>query len=301
MQTLFLIADLMHRDDVGVALGDDDAAGLRRGRTREIGREELAALVKEVDAGRRLWAVDVLRPAPFVVRNEAAPGKAAHASARVGQRKDDLRAKAVVDAPALVGLHREAGVVELAVAESRSARRVEHRVPCARRVADAKLAQRSLLEAALCQVRSRTLGLLRFPQLARVVRGGALEQLEQTLAAHTLLGRARILVLELEGDLVTVGEQLERALEVHALGLHDEREGVARGLAAEAVVDLLGRVDPERRRALVVKRAQPGEAVGARLAQLGARRDEIDHVDRLADALLGVVGVEGHRAGSPTA
>ena len=40
--------DLVHRDDVGVALGDDDAAGLRRRRPREVGREELAALVEEV-------------------------------------------------------------------------------------------------------------------------------------------------------------------------------------------------------------------------------------------------------------
>ena len=42
-------ADLVHRDDVGVALGDDDAAGLRRRRAREVGGEELAALVEEVD------------------------------------------------------------------------------------------------------------------------------------------------------------------------------------------------------------------------------------------------------------
>ncbi len=74
---------------------------------------------------------------------------------------------------------------------------------------------------------------------------GSLEQLEQALAALALLGGLRILVLKLQSHLVAVGEQLERTLEVDALGLHDERERVARGLAAEAVVDLLDRVDAE--------------------------------------------------------
>jgi hypothetical protein len=104
----------------------------------------------------------------------------------------------------------------------------------------------------------------------------------------------RILLLELERDLVAVGEQLDRTLEVHALGLHDECERVAGGLTAEAVVDLLGRVDPERRGALLVKRAQAGEAVGAGTPQLRARGHEVHHVDGVADALLGVVGVESH-------
>ena len=85
-------ADLVHRDDVGVALGRDDEPGLRRGGAREVGGEELAALVEELALG----AVDVLRP-PVVRVAERAAREAAHAPARVGEREHDLRAEAVVD------------------------------------------------------------------------------------------------------------------------------------------------------------------------------------------------------------
>ena len=83
------------------------------------------------------------------------------------------------------------------------------------------------------------------------------EQLEQALAAPAALGRARVLLLALELDAVAVGEELERAVEVEPFGLLHEREDVARGLAAEAVVDLLSGSIAERGRALVVERAQP--------------------------------------------
>ena len=98
----------------------------------------------------------------------------------------------------------------------------------------------------------------------------------------------------LQLDPVALGQQLQGAFEVEALGLLHEREDVAGGLAAEAVVDLLARVDPERRRALVVERAQALVAAGPGAAQLGARGDELDHVDRVAHAVLGLGGVEGH-------
>jgi hypothetical protein len=91
-------AGLVHRDDVGVALGDDDAARLRRGRAGDVGAEELAALVEEI----ALRAVDVLRPAALAVVGERPPGEPAHAPAGVGQREDDLRAEAVVELAGLL-------------------------------------------------------------------------------------------------------------------------------------------------------------------------------------------------------
>ena len=100
------------------------------------------------------------------------------------------------------------------------------------------------------------------------------------------LGLPRVLLLALQLDPVALGQQLQRAAEVHALGLLHEREQIARGLAAEAVVDLLRRVDAERRRALVVERAQPLVARRPRAAQLGARGDQLDEVDRVADPVL---------------
>jgi hypothetical protein len=51
------------------------------------------------------------------------------------------------------------------------------------------------------------------------------------------------------------------------------------------VVELVDGIDPERRRALVMKRAQALVAVGARAAQFGLGTDEVDHVDRVAHPL----------------
>ena len=67
----------------------------------------------------------------------------------------------------------------------------------------------------------------------------------------------RVLGLALQRHAVALGQRLERLAEVEPLGLHHELEDVAARAAAEAVVELLDRVDPERRRALVVERAQP--------------------------------------------
>ena len=110
----------------------------------------------------------------------------------------------------------------------------------------------------------------------------------QPLAALALLGRLRVLLLGLQLDAETVGQRLERAREVEPLGLHHEREHVAGGLAAEAVVDLLDRVDAERGRALVVERA------AAEVLVAPARRSSVrsettrEHVDRVAHAIARV-------------
>jgi hypothetical protein len=106
---------------------------------------------------------------------------------------------------------------------------------------------------------------------------------------------ARVLRLALELYPVAVGQRLQRAREVEPLGLHHEREDVAAGAASEAVVELLDGVDPERRRALVVERAQPLEPPHARLPQLRPRADELLEVDRVADPLAGVLCVPRHQ------
>jgi hypothetical protein len=60
------------------------------------------------------------------------------------------------------------------------------------------------------------------------------------------------------------------------------------------VVELVLGVHGERRRALIVERAEPRPA-GADAAQVRARADHLDHVDGLLDALDRVAGVERHR------
>ena len=75
------------------------------------------------------------------------------------------------------------------------------------------------------------------------------------------LGRvARVLGLALQRHAVALGQRLQRRAEVQPLRLHHELEDVAARAAAEAVVELLDRVDAERRRALLVERAQPLQA-----------------------------------------
>ena len=57
-------------------------------------------------------------------------------------------------------------------------------------------------------------------------------------------------------DAVALGQQLERLKEADALDFHDELEDVAAHAAAEALVELVARVDGERRRLFGVERAQ---------------------------------------------
>src|SRR5262249_12475345 len=149
-----------------------------------------------------------------------------------------------------------ARVEDLPVAEPALAAGHQQLVPRARRVADPERAQRLLGEAAVGQVPARGRCLLRLPQVALVEAGRALQQLQQPLARLAALGRARVLVLDGQLDADALGQRLHRADEVQALGLLDELERVAPDPAAEAVVDALVSIHAERRRALLVERAQ---------------------------------------------
>ena len=96
--------------------------------------------------------------------------------------------------------------------------------------------------------------------------------------------RPRVLSLALQLDPVAVGEQLDRLGEAEPLLLLDELDRVAADPAAEAVVELLLGVDRERRRALLVERAEADPA-GALAAQVGVGGDHLDDVGRLLDPL----------------
>src|SRR5215218_1607810 len=86
--------------------------------------------------------------------------EAEHAPARVAEREHDPPAEAVVGAPLAARAGGQAGGDELAVGEPGAPGGEEQPVPRARRVADAELAQKILLEPARGQVRARRLGLL---------------------------------------------------------------------------------------------------------------------------------------------
>ena len=106
--------------------------------------------------------------------------------------------------------------------------------------------------------------------------------------------RPRVLLLALQLDPVAVGEQLHRLGEAEPLLLLDELDHVAADPAAEAVVELLLRLDRERRRALLVERAEADPA-GALAAQVGVGGDHLDDVGRLLDPFEALGGDQRHQ------
>src|SRR2546425_1921405 len=171
----------------------------------------------------------------------------------VPQREDDSRPEAVVEAAAAAPLD-EAGRLQIPFAEAGRERPLQHAVPGARRIADSERLERLPLKTTSLQVLPRLGSLARVPEITRVERRCLGEQLVQPLAVPAPLLLTRIGRVVGELDAVAVGEPLERLGEVEALLLLDELEDVASRLATEAVVELLGRVDREARRTLVVER-----------------------------------------------
>lgn len=124
----------------------------------------------------------------------------------------------------------------------------EHDVEAVRGEPDAEGPQRLLLKPTRGEVLARRRHSRRLPQVALVKSRGAVEQLVLALGPAARGGRGGILgALLAERDAVAVGEELDRTTKVQALGLLDELEDVAAGLAAEAVVELLRRVDAQAR------------------------------------------------------
>src|SRR5437764_1915387 len=102
------------------------------------------------------------------------------------------------------------------------------------------------------------------------------------MPAACVVDRRALLVLERNPE--AVGEPLDGRREVEPLGLLDEADHVAALAAAEAVEELLDRVDGKARRALLVERAAPSEA-RAGLPQRRALLDDGDEVCTLPDRL----------------
>ena len=107
--------------------------------------------------------------------------------------------------------------------------------------------------AAAAQVVAGLAGVGSDQQPLVVPLGGLLHGVEQDLAPLAVPARARVLA---DGDARLVGQAPHRIDEVEVLDGPDEADGVALGLAAEAVVEALVGVDAERRGLLAVERAQ---------------------------------------------
>ena len=163
-------------------------------------------------------------------------------------------AEPVVDAPVALGKH--PGQFQLRVREPAAAEVLEERVPALRRVADAELLSGGAVEAAAVQ-EVAALGGARRQQLRAEELVGDLVGVQEPLALAHLLpvgAGAAVLVAQLVAD--PGGQLLHGLVEGGVVQLLHEGDDVAVLAAAEAVVAAHLGADGERRRALVVERAQ---------------------------------------------
>ena len=268
---------LMAGDHVRVSLDHQRPSALHHLRPRPLDPVQRAPLRIQLALGR----VDVLR---LLVGQQRPRPKPLNAPARVSDREHDPGAEAVVMAPALLAAQDQAGRLDLLDRIARLLTAEQDRVPGPRRAADPELGQRLGAQPAAGEVVARLRRLRRVTQEGRVEARRALEQLGQPGALLARLLGPRILGLALELDPVAVRQRLHRVGEREPLLLLDELDHVAPHPAAEAVVELLRRVDRERGRTLVVKRTEAGEP-GAGAAQVGVRGDHLDDVRGLLHPL----------------
>ena len=152
------------------------------------------------------------------------------------------------------------------------------------RQAEPELAAHLFAEPTRLEVLPRRRAVLGIPERPLVEHRRLLEQRAHPVALLPLLVGMRRCVLVLDLHVEAVGEPLDRTHEVEPFRLSHERDRVAADAAAEAVVrPAVGR-HGERRRSLLVERAQPGVAP-ADLAQARPRLDEVDDVRGRLDRL----------------
>ena len=123
-----------------------------------------------------------------------------------------------------------------------------------------------------------------------VERGRAIERYELARTTRATCRDTGVLVLALQLDPGTTGEELERRGKVEPFLELDQTEHVPSGVAAEALEQLLAGRDRERWRALVVQRAEADHPVVAGPPQFGVAAGELDEVRRVTHALLGFLG-----------
>ena len=157
---------------------------------------------------------------------------------------------------------------------SGSFRALAQRIPLVRRPSQAELAHDLPVIAPRAQVVPGQPGIGRAQQPLVVPDDGPLHGVEEVGPPLAVLPGLRVLV---QGDPGPVGQEPYGVDEVEVLGGPDEGDGIARGLAAEAVVEPLLGVDAERRALLGVERAQAGPAAADPLER-GVLADEGDDV-----------------------
>jgi hypothetical protein len=137
-----------------------------------------------------------------------------------------------------------------------------------------------LSEATLFEVRPHGPAAVALPQQPLEVGRRLLEERVEALAVLSLRVDPRGRLLVLDPDAEALRQPFHGADEVDALRFADEGDHVTAAAAAEAVVELLERVDREARRPLLVERAAPREPLARRAPERSACGDDLDDVRR---------------------
>ncbi len=199
------------------------------------------------------------------------PPKAIAATARVDDREEQPIAKEV-EVPTIVGDRGQASRELLLLAEAGFPQVLAE--PAADRcVTQREGLDRLLVHAALDQVAPRR-GAGRAEQQPVIVglrRRHQLVEAGSRLVFGDVAGGAEL-------DAGHLGQRAQRLAKLEVLALHQPVEGAALLPAAKAHEGVAGREDIERRRLLLMERAQPFVA-GARPTQLHGPTDQLDQVD----------------------
>ncbi len=260
-----LEARLVERDHIHIAFDHDELARGEGGFARGGEVEQCRALVEQLGLGR----VEIFRLRGVV---ERAGAEGDDAAARIEDRDDQPVAEAIEGAAAVIGLHQEAGLEQLALGEAALEERALQRILGAGGVADAEQLEGVGGEPAALGV-AESIAAVSFMERTLEEGGGGFERIEQ---AEPLLLHALELGVGLgHGQARLARELLHRFRKGKALGLHDEGELVAMLAAGEAMIEALLVVDGEGRRLLLVEGRQPlpfaacplqGHAAGDHLA-----------------------------------
>ena len=275
---------LVERDDVHVALGDDDVAAVADPGARAVERVEVPPLVEE----RRVARVEVLGLP--VAQDPAAEGDDAPSPVR--DREHRPAAEEVEAVAPVVRLRKQRGLQQHRLLEALLAEGLLELLAPVRRVAQAEGADGLVAEAAAAEVFQRRPPaggpeLLLEPFRRRL--DGVAERLAPLLARRVLRRRAWYLEPGL------LGEALDGLGEAEVVDAHREADDVAMRAAAEAVEEALVVVDEEARALLVVEGAEAGE-----LASLLDQAHAPSHHARAGEAVADLVQElrrEGHGAG----
>ena len=272
--------ELEQRDHVHVALDHDQPLDLLVGLAYLPQAVQFAALVEQ----RGLGGVEVLGA---VVLLEHAAAEGDHPATAVEDREHHPVAELVVDVAAVV-LGEQAGAVEQLHPPLVLAQCIAQAAVAIRRVADLEARAVLFIHATAIQVAA---GLVAALQVALEELRGRLKRRVQLAAVVLLLGAARVLAAR-HFHASALGQFIHRVEEFEAVVVHQEADRGAMRATTEAVIELLGGRDRERRRALVMERATRCVFLALSLQRHAAAHhlDDVGAGEQIVDESVGDTG-----------